>query len=565
MEQAGVAEGLVGRLRDAAALAGDQRVGDGAGLARQRRDDAPADRLAHALDGGAHAQRKRRASARFAIDLGRRRRIADGAEPLEPGRAREVVVARQRRARRRAQRRPQAHRIAGRESRLSASGAHAHARPATRARSALHGGHAQGEALAARWRAARPARRSRTPRPARSGAPAPARARPPCAAWPPPRRSAIASSAPVSSRAMPPRPATRQRGERGNGRQHRRPASGLDRQQEVERDAGAEQHRQPQEPALLLGLEAAGDRAKERQCRRIAREYAARSQRRRSGSPHLRHRPPRRSDQPPRPSPFASDQHAERLPGKLSPHNALACLNIWASPPARFCFTGSRQGRPRALPNPRSGTPIDDAARRPHPPHAVPLRPPGERRTARRAPAAGAALPHADPRLFAADHAQPALRQLAAGPVRQLPGARGGAGRDAGAHRHRRPRRRHGAPSTRSTSSSRRAPPTGRSPTSRVLAGELEPYLEPLPGEPAARRLPRRHRARGPSRPIDFIIDLNRKLSGDIAYRVRMEPGVQTPQRDAGRAARAPAATPAGCWCRSCAGSASRRASCRAT
>ena len=28
---------------------------------------------------------------------------------------------------------------------------------------------------------------------------------------------------------------------------------------------------------------------------------------------------------------------------------------------------------------------------------------------------------------------------------------------------------------------------------------------------------------------IDFVIDLNRKLSGDIAYRVRMEPGVQTP------------------------------------
>ena len=35
--------------------------------------------------------------------------------------------------------------------------------------------------------------------------------------------------------------------------------------------------------------------------------------------------------------------------------------------------------------------------------------------------------------------------------------------------------------------------------------------------------------------------------------------------RDAGDRARAPAATPAGCWCRSCAGSASPPASCRAT
>ena len=86
-----------------------------------------------------------------------------------------------------------------------------------------------------------------------------------------------------------------------------------------------------------------------------------------------------------------------------------------------------------------------------------------------------------------------------------------------------------------------------------TLAAELEPYLAP-----AARASP----CSTPTSPsigaqakatIDFIIDLNRRLSADIAYRVRMEPGVQTPARDAGRAARAPAATPAGCWCRSCA------------
>ena len=52
VQQPEVAEGVVGRLRDAAALAGDQRVGDGAALARQRRGDARADRLAQALDDG---------------------------------------------------------------------------------------------------------------------------------------------------------------------------------------------------------------------------------------------------------------------------------------------------------------------------------------------------------------------------------------------------------------------------------------------------------------------------------------------------------------------------------
>ncbi len=48
---------------------------------------------------------------------------------------------------------------------------------------------------------------------------------------------------------------------------------------------------------------------------------------------------------------------------------------------------------------------------------------PVQRRAACRAPAAGAALPHADPRLFLRITPTAAFRQLAAGPVRQLPGA----------------------------------------------------------------------------------------------------------------------------------------------
>ena len=61
-----------------------------------------------------------------------------------------------------------------------------------------------------------------------------------------------------------------------------------------------------------------------------------------------------------------------------------------------------------------------------------------------------------------------------------------------------------------------------------VLAGELEPYLRTLPGEPVLDGY-LAGIARAGKSTTEFIIDLNRKLSGDIAYRVRMEPGVQTP------------------------------------
>ena len=61
------------------------------------------------------------------------------------------------------------------------------------------------------------------------------------------------------------------------------------------------------------------------------------------------------------------------------------------------------------------------------------------------------------------------------------------------------------------------------------LAKELGPYLEALPGEPAVQSWLADIEAEGKTT-VDFICDLNRQLSRDIAYRIRMEPGVQTPQ-----------------------------------
>ena len=67
-----------------------------------------------------------------------------------------------------------------------------------------------------------------------------------------------------------------------------------------------------------------------------------------------------------------------------------------------------------------------------------------------------------------------------------------------------------------------------------VLAGELKPYLEPLPGTPLLDDYVRK--IAGQSTTIAFVIDLNRRLSQDIAYQVRMEPGVQAPDETLARA-----------------------------
>ena len=64
--------------------------------------------------------------------------------------------------------------------------------------------------------------------------------------------------------------------------------------------------------------------------------------------------------------------------------------------------------------------PHREHSRRASPRHALPLRPGGRTVAAARPAAAGAALPHADPVLFAAHHAGRPLPQLAAGSAEQL-------------------------------------------------------------------------------------------------------------------------------------------------
>ena len=68
---------------------------------------------------------------------------------------------------------------------------------------------------------------------------------------------------------------------------------------------------------------------------------------------------------------------------------------------------------------------------------------------------------------------------------------------------------------------------------------------------------------RGPVGTVAFLTDLNNRVQRAVRYTVRMETGTRTPEETL-EAGAAPAATARGCWCRRCAASACRRASCRA-
>jgi uncharacterized protein (DUF2126 family)/transglutaminase-like putative cysteine protease len=60
------------------------------------------------------------------------------------------------------------------------------------------------------------------------------------------------------------------------------------------------------------------------------------------------------------------------------------------------------------------------------------------------------------------------------------------------------------------------------------LAKDLAPFLEPTPAGPRLCELLQRIDRR-PRRTADFLVDLNRQLSKDVRYVIRLEPGVQTP------------------------------------
>jgi transglutaminase-like putative cysteine protease len=61
------------------------------------------------------------------------------------------------------------------------------------------------------------------------------------------------------------------------------------------------------------------------------------------------------------------------------------------------------------------------------------------------------------------------------------------------------------------------------------LAADLKPYLEPTANGPLLARYMTALDRTTSGTSLDYICDLNRKLSQDIKYLIRMEPGVQTP------------------------------------
>ncbi|MBU6439548.1 MAG: transglutaminase family protein, partial [Betaproteobacteria bacterium] len=62
------------------------------------------------------------------------------------------------------------------------------------------------------------------------------------------------------------------------------------------------------------------------------------------------------------------------------------------------------------------------------------------------------------------------------------------------------------------------------------LAADLAPYLAAAPLTPRLRQL-LDSIDRRPRRIVDFLVELNQRLQHDIRYLIRMEPGVQTPER----------------------------------
>ena len=65
-----------------------------------------------------------------------------------------------------------------------------------------------------------------------------------------------------------------------------------------------------------------------------------------------------------------------------------------------------------------------------------------------------------------------------------------------------------------------------------VLAKELAPYLEHIDEGPLLKQWVERHIDRNTKTAInDFLVNINQQLNNDIAYNIRLEPGVQTPDQ----------------------------------
>ena len=62
------------------------------------------------------------------------------------------------------------------------------------------------------------------------------------------------------------------------------------------------------------------------------------------------------------------------------------------------------------------------------------------------------------------------------------------------------------------------------------LRTDLEPYLATKPAGPLVKKWLHALRDKPAMRTIDFLVELNQRLQTEIAYTIRMEPGVQAPE-----------------------------------